>query len=75
MILDSIGENDPGYRAQLVSGAVVPSRLVEIDEDYDRFKADNLPGYMVMLPLKTGGGMMHYRVFAGPFSTKILKTS
>lgn len=74
MILDSIGENDPGYRAQLIPGSVVPSRLVEIDQEYDRFKADNLPGYMVMLPLKTGGGSMHYRVFAGPFSTKILKT-
>lgn len=74
VILDSIEENDPGYRAQLVSGSVVPSRLVEIDEEYNRFQADNLPGYMTMLPLKTGGGTMHYRIFAGPFSTKILKT-
>lgn len=74
VILDSVGENDPGYRAQLVSGAVVPSRLVEIDEEYQRFNPEEMPGYMTMLPLKTGGGVMHYRIFAGPFSTKTLKT-
>lgn len=73
MILDPISENDPGYRAQAVPGAVVPSRLVEIDSQYDRFNADNMPGYIVSLPLKTGGGSMHYRVFAGPFATNILK--
>lgn len=73
MILDSIGENDPGYRAQFIPGTIVPSRLIEIDAEYDRFNSENLPGYMVMLPLKTGGGSMHYRVFAGPFSTNILK--
>lgn len=74
IILDSIGENDPGYRAQLVSGSVVPSRLVEIDEEYNRFNPEEMPGYITMLPLKTGGGTMHYRIFAGPFSTQILKT-
>ncbi|HEV8053071.1 MAG TPA: membrane protein insertase YidC [Parachlamydiaceae bacterium] len=73
MIMDPISENDPGYRAQVVSGTVVPSRLVEIDSQYDRFVADNLPGYIVNLPLRTGGGSMHYRIFAGPFATKILK--
>lgn len=74
MILDSVGENDSGYRAQVISGTVVPSRLVEIDEEYQRFNPEEMPGYMTMLPLKTGGGTMHYRIFAGPFSTKILKT-
>lgn len=74
MILDSIGENDAGYRAQMVSGTVVPSRLIEIGAEYDRFKAENLPGYLMLLPLKSTGGTMHFRVFAGPFSTSILKT-
>jgi YidC/Oxa1 family membrane protein insertase len=74
MIMDPLDETEPGYRAQLISGAVVPSRLVEIDEEYNRFKADDLPGYMTMLPLKASGGDMHFRIFAGPFSTNILKT-
>lgn len=74
MILDPLTEVDPGYRVQMVSGTTVPSRLVEIDQEYDRFQAQNMPGYQVMLPLKSGGGSMHFRVFAGPFSTQILKT-
>lgn len=73
MIMDPLDEIDPGYRAQTISGSVVPSRLVEIDDQYHRFKADDLPGYMVMLPLKSSGGEMHFRVFAGPFSTNVLK--
>jgi YidC/Oxa1 family membrane protein insertase len=73
MILDPLDEIDPGFRAQVISGAVLPSRLVEINEQYHRFKPDDLPGYMMMLPLKSGGGEMHFRVFAGPFSTNVLQ--
>lgn len=74
MILDPLTETDPGYKVQFVPGTTVPSRLVEIDQEFDKFQAQSLPGYMTLLPLKTGGGSMHFRVFAGPFSTQILKT-
>lgn len=74
MILDPLTEIDSGYKAIYVPGATVPSRLVEIDKEYDRFKAQNLPGYQLMLPLKTNGGSMSFRVFAGPFADGILKT-
>lgn len=74
MILDPLTEIDPGYRALTVSGSVVPSRLIEIDAEYKRFNPQNLPGYMLMLPLKSTGGMMKFRVFAGPFASSILKT-
>lgn len=73
LILDPIIKTDPGYRVQKISGAAVPSRLVELDSTYDRFKAEDMPGYMAMLPLKTSGGEMNFRVFAGPFSDTILK--
>ena len=73
MILDPLTEINPGYRIHQVSGTVVPSRLVEIDQQYERFKAANMPGYMMMLPLKANGGSMKFRVFAGPFSNRILK--
>lgn len=74
MILDPLTEIDPGYRAQLVPGVVVPSRLVEIDYDNQRFKAESLPGYMMMMPLKNNGGLMNFRIFAGPFSSGVLKS-
>lgn len=74
IITDPLSKNDPGYRATYVSGIEVPSRLVEIEEEFDRFKAQDLPGYMMMLPLKSTGGKMQFRIFAGPFADSVLKT-
>lgn len=73
-IIDPLTEIDPGYRSQQVSGIVVPSRLVEIDQDYNRNKAADMPGYMMLLPLNSKGGTMEFRFFAGPFDDTILKT-
>ncbi len=72
MIQDPLKETDPGYRVQHVSGLLAPSRLIEIGEDYDRFKPADLPGYMTLLPLKSTGGAMQFRFFAGPFDSNIL---
>lgn len=72
-IVDPLTEIDPGYRAQMVPGTIVPSRLIEIGEEYQRFTPQSLPGYNVMLPLKSSGGTMKFRVFAGPFSAGVLK--
>lgn len=73
IILDPLKEIDPGLKAQTVPGTVDPTRLVQIDEEYDRFKAQDLPGYMMMLPLSSQGGQMTFRIFAGPFASKTLK--
>lgn len=73
-ILDPLTEIESGFRAQKVSGTTVPSRLIEIEQDNERFQANNLPGYMTFLPLKNQGGTMKFRLFAGPFDTDILKT-
>lgn len=73
IILDPLDDTDPGFRAQAISGSVVPSRLVELDKEYHQFKADNLPGYMTLLPLRSTGGEMHFRIFAGPLSSNVLK--
>lgn len=72
-IQDPLTEIDPGYRIQKASGTVVPSRLVEIDQENKRFKAEDLPGYMTLLPLKQKGGAMKFRFFAGPFDDAVLK--
>lgn len=74
VILDPLVDNEPGYRVQKVSGEAVPSRLVEIDNNMDRFTTQSLPGYMTLLPLRQNGGTMHFRIFAGPFADSILKT-
>jgi YidC/Oxa1 family membrane protein insertase len=71
MILDPLTEIDPGLRVDHVSGLEVPSRLVNIGQD--QFKAQNLPGFQALLPLKNSGGTMTFRLFAGPFSGSILK--
>jgi len=73
IIIDALTEINPGYRAQYVSGVTVPTRLVEIDQQHDRFKAKDLPGYELLTPLKSKGGLMDFRIFAGPYSTPILK--
>ncbi|MBA3958709.1 MAG: membrane protein insertase YidC [Parachlamydiaceae bacterium] len=72
-ILDATSTTDAGYRVQRVSGSLVPSRLVDIQSDNQRFKADDLPGYLAQLPLKASGGTMQFRIFAGPFADSILK--
>ncbi len=72
MIIDPLTKIDSGYRAEYVAGTIVPSRLVQIDEAYDRFDPKDLPGYMLMLPLNSDGGEMKFRIFAGPFAGSIL---
>ncbi len=73
MIMNPTTEIDAGFRAQYVSGADVPSRLVEIDQDYQKYKPQDLPGYMLMLPLQSKGGTMNFTFFSGPFADSILK--
>jgi YidC/Oxa1 family membrane protein insertase len=73
MIQDPLSEEEPGYRIQKIEGTLIPSRLLEIDQEYNRYKAADLPGYMTLLPLKSSGGKMTFRFFAGPFEDDLLK--
>ena len=73
VIIDPLTQIDTGYRVEPVPGTAAPSRLVQIDESYERFKMQNLPGYLTMLPLNSSGGSMTFRIFAGPFATNTLK--
>ena len=73
MILDPLTEAGPGLRSTFVSGEKVPSRLVEIDQQYDLYPAEKMPGYQLMVPLKSAAGSTDFRIFAGPFSSDILK--
>lgn len=73
IIQNPISTIDPGFRAQHVAGTEVPSRLTAIDSQYQRFKAQDLPGYLTLLPLNAKGGTMKFHIFAGPYSDNILK--
>lgn len=72
-IMDHIGESQGGIRFSFVNGKEVPSRLVEIDQEYDLYPAEKMPGYQTYLPLKSKTNIQKFRVFAGPFNTEILK--
>ncbi len=73
-IADPLTEIESGFKAEKVSGLTVPSRLVVIDQEYNLFNPENMPGYMMMLPLNKKGGSMHFRILAGPFATSVLTT-
>lgn len=73
LILDPLKTSGDGYRVSLVPGATIPSRLVEIDEKYNRFPAASMPGYVTLLPYKSGSPTAHFRIFAGPFATDLMK--
>lgn len=73
MILNPLQQMEPGYQVQYVSGTVVPSRLIEIDQGYNRFPADKMPGYLALLPIPQTNSITKYSFFAGPFDDDILK--
>lgn len=74
IILDPIEGFGTGFTVERIAGAQVPSRLTLIDAAYNRFQAENLPGYIMMLPLKPDV-TSRLRVFAGPFADKPLEAA
>lgn len=73
IILNPLDDIGAGYNAEMVPGNIAPSRFLDIDTQYNLYKASELPGYLFSLPLRTTGGQMHFRIFAGPSSDHILK--
>lgn len=73
LILNPSVATTPGYQVRMVSGADAPSRLLQVPEIGNRYSANDLPGYLTLLPLPQKGGKTLVRVFAGPFDTNILK--
>lgn len=73
LILDPVTPIDAGYKAVNVANSAVPSRLNLIDVGRDGVKDKDFPGYNVLLPLKTSGGSMKFRLYAGPYSSAMLE--
>lgn len=74
IILDPLDEVGAGYRAEFVPNSVVPSRLEEFNSENQRIKQNDLSGYVMQLPLRSSGGSMKFRYYAGPLQSHILKT-
>lgn len=74
LILDPLTDIESGFKAIRVSSKTAPSRLIALDSSADRFKAAELPGYELLLPLKNQPGITKIRLFAGPFAESVLKT-
>ncbi|MGK0183869.1 MAG: YidC/Oxa1 family membrane protein insertase [Halioglobus sp.] len=72
-IIDPVTEAGMGYKAEFVPGTSVPSRLAILGQKHGNFKAEDLPGYNMMLPLRQDGGSMNFRFFAGPLAESTLK--
>jgi YidC/Oxa1 family membrane protein insertase len=60
-----------GYKIQKINGAELPTRLSTIDAAHHLYPAENYPGYMTLLPLKSG--TTNFRIFAGPYDEALLK--
>lgn len=73
IIMDPLNDVSDGFKAIYVPGQTVPSRLVEVDQAYNHFPAETLPGYLLSMPIRTNQKALNYRIFAGPFSDSVLK--
>jgi YidC/Oxa1 family membrane protein insertase len=74
--VDAISKNSfgpMGFKVVRVPGVEVPSRLVLVDREYNRYPAQDFPGYEVQLPLVEVDKAMHFRMFAGPYDGPILQ--
>lgn len=72
ILIDSLSNMPPGYKIRKIPGNIAPTRLTLIDPQYNLFPASKYPGYISYLPLNFGPGAIKFRVFAGPYSEKIL---
>lgn len=73
VILDPRTKTGSGFSAFLVSGDTAPTRLSVIDAQYDLFPPSKYPGYDMRVPFPSSSQSSTFRVFAGPFASKILE--
>jgi YidC/Oxa1 family membrane protein insertase len=74
LIVDPINQNQDSLKAINVSGDIAPSRLSLIDKEYNLYPAKDYPAYSVMIPYKQIAGQNKFLAYAGPYSTKMLKS-
>jgi YidC/Oxa1 family membrane protein insertase len=73
VILDPLRGAETGFRVDHIAGNADLSRLFFIDRAQNRFPLDALYGVSVAVPLEKQAKNLHFRIFSGPFSEKLLK--
>lgn len=66
IIIDPSKGRETGFRVDKITGKEDPSRIELIDPEYARFSQDEMPGYNVLVPIKSP--VTQLLVYAGPFS-------
>lgn len=73
IILDPDADVKGSYISDKISGSDVPSRITLIDAKYNRYPADNYPGYNLLLPIPKTNEELNYKIFTGPYQDHILE--
>lgn len=73
IIVDPLDQKFQGYKAEMIDGKILPTRLTTIDAQYNLYPAEKYPGYQTSLPLDNKF-QTQFRVFAGPYDQNLLKT-
>lgn len=71
LILDPLTTEGSSFRAQMVPGMQIPTRLSLINPEYQPYPPEKYPGYDMQIPLHEQTS--HFRLYAGPFEDDLLK--
>jgi len=73
VIMDPLTEIGAGYKATAVNGIKAPTRLSVLNPEHTPYPASKYPGYEVLLPIPSRGGVYDFRIYSGPFEESTLK--
>ncbi len=72
IIIDPITEIGAGLKASFIPGNIAPSRIIDIDSQYQRYPVNDYPGYQLLLPLPSVGVASKFNIYAGPLDKTFL---
>ena len=70
LILDPLTVEGSSFRAQMIPGMQIPTRLSLINPEYQPYPPEKYPGYEMQIPLHEQTS--HFRLYAGPFEDDLL---
>ncbi len=73
IIIDPQTEINAGFTAYRIQGREAPTRLLSIHEENHLYKPSDYPGYNLGIHLKNRPNSYHFRIFAGPLASNLLK--
>ncbi len=75
LIVEPLSDIGSGFKADIIPGNVVPTKLSLIDSQHNLYPADKYPGYEFLMPIKPiSSAPLKFRIFAGPYQDTLLKT-